>query len=337
MTCVATTGLGMELLQQSLFSSSAWLKAVAGTYGFAIEASTCLDSSGNDAGLMFVHVNDIRGERIVSFPFSDYCDPLAEDLAAWRDLVAPLLERRVPISFRCLRNSVPAADARFEAAGRWLWHGLDLARSETELWQGLARTARQSIRRGIRSGLTVRETSLLDDIRIFYSMHCHVRKRKYRLLPQPFAFFEQLHAAFAPAGCLSVLIAEHDGLPVAGTFFIRWNGTLYYKFNASVDQRYAPNDLLVWEGIKLGLREGLHFLDFGASDLDQPGLLQFKRKYASEEREIVRYRWTPPGYEDLRGQQVDHMLAAVTNLLTDPLVSDTVTQAGGNTLYGLFC
>jgi CelD/BcsL family acetyltransferase involved in cellulose biosynthesis len=319
----------------SLFTSKPWMEAVAASYGFTIATSAHFTNGNATAALIFSRISDLRGERIISFPFSDFCDPLVSDIEDWRKLIAPLLAQGVPVNFRCLRSEIVAGDNRFRPVGRLAWHGTDLTRSTDAIWAGLAAPARGSIRRARHRQLAIREGKTLDDVRKFYDMHCHVRKSKYRLLAQPFAFFEQLYTAFAPDR-LTVLLAEDQGVTVAGTFFIEWADTLYYKFNASVDQGAAPNDLMIWEAIRLGQRRGLKLLDFGASDLDQPGLLRFKRKYATEERAIVRYRWEPPEYDPVLSRSANHVLNGMTELLTDPTVPDAITRTAGERLYGLF-
>ena len=319
----------------SLFTSKPWMETIAAAYGFTIAAAVRLMNGDPTAALFYSQISDIRGDRIISFPFSDFCGPLVTDLDDWRELVTPLLAHRVPVSIRCLRSDVVDADDRFRPIGQLAWHGADLARSEDAIWVGLTGAARTTIRKARSQQLVVREGRTLDDVRRFYEMHCHVRKRKYRLLPQPFAFFENLYAAFAPHQ-LTVLLAEDQGTPIAGSVFIEWADTLYYKFNASVDQSSAPNDLILWEAMRMGRRRGLKLLDFGASDLDQPGLIRFKRKYATDERAIIRYRWEPPGYDSAHSRRADHLLDNVTELLTDPAVPDTITQAAGERLYGLF-
>lgn len=333
---IVCDGTGPDRPAASLFASSAWMQAVADTYGFPIATSMCTNG-GETASLVFSHIADLRGERIISFPFSDYCDPVTDNHSIWSCLVAPLLDRKVPVIVRCLHNHVPAGDPRFTPSGRWAWHGIDLTRPAADLWAIISAQGRQNVRRAQRKQLVVREGRSLEDVHAFYCMHSQVRKLKYRLLPQPWAFFERLHAAFAPGGHIIVLLVEDAGVPVAATCYIAWSDALYYKFNASVDRTGAPNDLLVWEGILLGQRLGLKRLDFGASDLDQPGLLRFKRKYATEEREIVRYCWQPAEHDDPRGKQADRLLGTLTQLLTDPTVPDAITQDAGAALYGLFC
>jgi lipid II:glycine glycyltransferase (peptidoglycan interpeptide bridge formation enzyme) len=290
-----------------------------------------------DGAILFSQLSDLKGERIVCGPFSDYCDPLTSDVDTWRQLIAPLISLGFPITLRCLCNQLPAKDERFMKVSEAAWHGIDLARPEAEIWGGFRGGARQNIRKAQRSGVKVRASQALHDLHVFYEMHCHVRKSKYRLLPQPFAFFEHLHASFAENEGLTVLLAEVGGAPVAATVFLECGDTLYYKFNASLEGGLCANDLLVWEGIKIGQHRGLRLLDFGASDLDQPGLIRFKRKFATIERRIFRLQFEPEGYLNRRALAASKVLRSLSYWLTDPSVPDPITQAAGADFYALFC
>jgi Acetyltransferase (GNAT) domain len=272
----------------------------------------------------------------VCLPFSDYCDPLVDDASSWKELVEPLLLINAPVRFRCLRNALVAHDTRFTLCRTAKWHGIDLTRSEDKLWAGLSGQARQNIRRARQSRVVIREGGSIEDTQIFHRMHSHTRKTKYRLLAQPFAFFENLHNMFVQGDRVTVLIAELDGAPLAGIFLLQWQNVLYYKFNASVDQRCRPNDLLVWHAMLFGHRRGLRMLDFGLSELEQPGLVRYKRKFATEERDICFFEWLPQTRRDARGEEASEILGCITNLLTDPAVPDEITRAGGEKFYRLF-
>ena len=69
------------------------------------------------------HIRDVRGDRIVCLPFSDYCDPLVDDVRLWNDVVEPLVPLEVPVRLRCLRNRLPAQDPRFVLSRTAKWHG----------------------------------------------------------------------------------------------------------------------------------------------------------------------------------------------------------------------
>ena len=321
----------------SLFSCPYWICAVAGTYDLAISASVRTNGGRIEAAIPYCRISDLRGDRIVSLPFSDYCDPLVTDAKTWNQLVAPLLAEKVPISLRCLRSDIPVADDRFQRKVPALWHGVDLTRSEEELWAGLHSSARQNVRKARVGGVVVRDGLTIEDMRIFHRMHSKLRKSKYRLLAQPLAFFENIFHEFARTDGVNVLIAERDGEPVAGIVLLEWNGTLYYKFNASLDQRYCPNDLLAWHALQYGRQRGMVRFDFGLSDLEQPGLIRYKRKFATDEREISFLQWRPNDYSNARGEQAGQILSQVTGWLTEATVPDEITRAAGEKLYRFFC
>ncbi|MGI9490843.1 MAG: lipid II:glycine glycyltransferase FemX [Geminicoccaceae bacterium] len=330
-------GLTLDHRFGSLFSSQAWMTAVALGYDLTISASVRIEGSRIVDAIPFAHVADLRGERVVCIPFSDYCDPLVTNAEVWSALIEPILALELPVSLRCLHNPMPPSDRRFSETGRAMWHAVDLKRPEEEVWAGLASSARQNIRKARRNGIVVREGKSLDDVRLFHDMHSSLRKSKYRLLAQPFAFFEEIHAAFAADDRLTVLLAEVEDRPIAGIFLLEHAGILYYKFNASIDQRFRPNDLLAWHALLVGQRNGLDKLDFGLSDVDQPGLIRYKEKFATEKNEISIIKHQPEGFVDSRGDQAGRLLRDVTTWMTDPEVPDELTRKAGDALYRFFC
>jgi CelD/BcsL family acetyltransferase involved in cellulose biosynthesis len=166
-----------------------------------------------------------------------------------------------------------------------------------------------------------------------------VRRRKYSLLAQPFAFFENIWKQFAVDESAALLLAEHDGTVVGGTFYVEWAGTLYYKFNASSadDLSVRPNDVLTWQGIVHGCGRGLSRLDFGQSDLHQTGLVRYKEKFATEVGTITTMSHQPANWHDPAGESGGMMLGALTSLLTSDGVPDDIYKEAGALLYRNFC
>ena len=321
----------------SVFSSEPWIEALKATYGFNVKASTRVQGDGTRAAIFYCEISDIRGERVVSLPFSDYCDAVVESEEQWQELIAPIIGLQVPIRFRTVFNDAPHFDRRFNQEVCALWHGVDLRRPEDELWNNLNDTARRNIRRAQRHGVAIREGKTMDDVQTFYRLHCHVRKSKYRLLAQPFSFFENIHAGLVPDDRITVLLAELDGVAIAGILFLVHRDILYYKFNASTEMEFRPNDLLAWSGILLGRSRGLSRLDFGLSDLAQPGLIAFKRKFATDEKNILEMRWSSIGQVNSHTQETDKVLSNLTQILTAPEVPDSVANASSELLYRYFC
>jgi hypothetical protein len=77
-------------------------------------------------------------------------------------------------------------------------------------------------------------------------------------------------------------------------------------------------------------------VDWGLSDLDQPGLVAFKRKWASVERRLVTLRAGSPR-ERPEQREFGAVLDELTRLLTDASVPDDVTAGAGGVLYRYFC
>jgi CelD/BcsL family acetyltransferase involved in cellulose biosynthesis len=322
-----------------VFHSPAWLQVLADTYDLNVCAHVLLDDAGTPIGGMPLgHVADLIGERVVGLPFSDYCDPLAEEREQWELLAAQIFAQERPIVVRCLHNHLPLADARFSQFKQAMWHGKDLRPDLDALWRALPESTRRAIEKARREGVSVRAAECRDELRMFFEMHLKVRKYKYRLLAQPYRFFENIWEQFLTQQRGVLLLAFHRDAVIGGTLYLEWNDTLYYKFNASAMAALAhrPNDLLTWEGIRYGKSRGYGRLDFGLSDCDQEGLLRFKRKFATDEKPIAFLRHMPPGMPDLREQRARTLMSALTELLTDESVSDHVSDRAGDLLYRYF-
>lgn len=338
----ATSPLWRELVlsrPSSVFHSPDWMRVLRSSHDLDVEALLLLDDQGAAvAGAPFAHVTDLRGERIVCLPFSDHCDPLVRDRAAWDALSAALGDRGCPVTVRTLRNDVARSDRRFQPAKRAKWHGLDLRRDPDELWRGIAPEGRNRIRQAKKRGLAVRPAETEADLRRFYDILLRLRKRKYGLLCQPFGFFQAVWRHFIEPGNGVLLLAEKDGAVVAGSLYLAWNDALYYKYNASEADALAlrPNDLLLWEGIAYGAARGLPLLDFGLSDSDQPGLVSYKRKFADQERELWFQRWVPDARWEGPAADGAEVLEEAVRLLTRPDVPDEVTERAGAAFYRYF-
>jgi CelD/BcsL family acetyltransferase involved in cellulose biosynthesis len=135
-----------------------------------------------------------------------------------------------------------------------------------------------------------------------------------------------------------LMTAIHQNQIIGCVFFLEWKDILYYKFNASSPEHleHRPNDLLIWEGIQYAKAKGYTYLDFGLSDWDQEGLVQYKRKFATDEKAISFLRHEPEGMPAQPGQQMRSLLPLLTDLFTDESMPDCVTEKAGELLYRFF-
>lgn len=322
----------------SVFHTPQWLRALADTYGFAPQAYVLAgdEAATPSAGIAFFEIDDVRGKRVVSIPFSDFCDPLVRDAAEWEALCAPLLAKNLPVVTRCLHNPIPLDDAQMPVYKRAKWHGIALDAPPDTLWAGFNPAVRRAIRKAEKAGVVVREAGH-DDLRAFFEMHLHLRKYKYRLLAQPYAFFENIWQQLIAPGQGLLMVACADDRRIGYVMYLKWRDTLTYKFSVSAQDAlaYRPTDLLIWEGVRYAHAQGFRWLDLGLSDWDQEGLVRFKRKFAPLEKTLSFLRYSPanPAHD---GPVLDGLLPRMTELFTDARVDDAITEEAGALLYRLF-
>lgn len=320
--------------RSDVFHSPAWARVLEDGYGFDVRARLLLDAAGRPlAGIPYVDIDDLRGSRRVSLPFSDFCDPVGEEPDHFPLLAESLLPPGGRAHVRYLQAPAPPGHLGWEETGNLAWHRVDVSRSEEEVWDALHPSGRRAIRRARATGVEVSRVTTEADLRRFFEMHLRVRKHKYGLLAQPYRFFEAIWEHFLSVGQGQLMLARVGPEVVGGVLYLRWKDTLYYKFNASESSKLdvRPNDLLVWEGLCHAREEGLRWFDFGVSDRDQDGLVRYKRKYATEEGTVHKYS-AGTGRPDPAGQ----LLGDLTGLLADPDVPDHVTERAGEALYRFF-
>lgn len=331
----------LERAGGSLFHATTWSALLAQTYGFRPRAFVALEGDRARCGIPWCEVDDPAGRRLVSLPFSDHCGPVGEPPFA--PLYGALVARGVPVRGRALVDaqgpgmaSVEPVDG-FRTTKRARWHGVPVGdETRPDAWSELASSTRRAIRKARREGVEVVPRTDAAFVDRFFELHAGVRKHKYRLLPQPRAFFASMRDRFRPTGDWYPLAAVCDGEIIAASVYLRHRDTLYYKFNASNPAALGarPNDLLLWAGIEHASALGCRLLDLGASDDDQPGLIRFKRGFGAIEREIRTTVAGPPA--PASAAEFHALLHDITRKLTAPEVSDARTEEAGTRLYRYF-
>lgn len=325
--------------ETDVFHSVDWLNVLNTTYGFDLQALVIEnDDNKLSAGLAYAHLDDAFGKRIISLPFSDFLDPLVQNDSDWQTLLAKLLAHNCPLRFRILHNHHVLTNTRLSKTTPAKWHAVDLQREPQHLWQNLHPSARRAIRKAQRQKLIIRVAQSKADLRAFYELHLGIRKHKYKLLAQPYTFFEAIWDNFIAKNKGLLLLAQREGQVIGGVMFLEWQNKLYYKFNAShpdfLDLR--PNDLVIWEGMNYAQQKGLKYLDFGLSDAEQSSLISFKRKYATQEKDISFLQFQPNIAPSERAQELRQLLPKLTTLFVNKDVPDSVSEEAGALLYKLF-
>jgi len=322
----------------TLFQSPPWLRSIRRAFGIEPRATLAFCEGSASAGLLTGMIDDAIGRRMSTFPFTDFCGPVGVDSAdLWRRVSAPVFAGELPYAIRLRSHEIVESDDRLVEVGRFAWHAVALEADADRMWAGVASSARQNIRKARRHDLVVEVDSGLAAVMDFHAIHADLRRRKYGMLAQPPAYFEALQAEFADD--LAVVSARAGGDMVAAVVLLRWGDTAYYKLNASTPEANQPraNDLVMWASM-MHARErwGCRALDLGLSDLDQPGLLRYKSKYATDSGAIVSLRARHP--EEGDAARVERARAArLAALFAADGVPREVSVEASADLYRLFC
>lgn len=288
----------------SVFHTASWLSALRHTYGYEAVAFTTSPPTGDLKNcLVFCRVKSwLTGNRLVSLPFSDHCDPLC-DSAQDREFLLRYLQSALEHQNWKYLELRPVHTDFGDNIGlirgpRYFLHRLSLAFDENELFRRLHKdSVQRRIRRAERAGLiekTGRSEALARD---FYKLFI-ITRRRHRLPPIPYKWFENLIAAFNTA--VEIRLAYKDGTAIAGIVTLRFRDVLYYKYGCS-DVRfkqYGAIPWLFWRAILSGKSSGAIQFDMGRTEETNYGLLAFKNRWVAEP-EHLQY-WAFPRTSSLK-------------------------------------
>lgn len=286
--------------RSSVFHSKSWLKALKTVYGYEpVAVTTCPPGSSLTNGLVFCRVKSwLTGQRFVSLPFSDHCEPLIDSpdeldvmlLHMQRDLderkwqyieIRPVLQR-------------PRSGIGPKETLTYRLHRLDLRRSTQELFHNFHKNCvRRKIQRAEREGLKYEDGNSECLLQKFYSLLVTTRRRQY-LPPQPLAWFRGLVAAFGDD--IKIRVASKGDLPVASILTLSTNRCVVYKYGGSIASlnKLGGMAFLFWKTIQEAKDKGLEELDMGRSGIDNLGLIAFKEHWGATGTTLNYWRYPPP-------------------------------------------
>jgi CelD/BcsL family acetyltransferase involved in cellulose biosynthesis len=270
----------------SIFHTGQWLEALRRTYGYDATVFTT-SPPGNPLanGVVFCRLNSwLTGSRLVSVPFSDHCEPLAQNAEDITRLISAVCEngsgKVKHLEIRPRRSDL-ASQSLFHLERRHYLHVLDLRPSLDEIYLRFHKNCvRRKIRRADREGVTLergKSESMLQD---FYRLLLLTRRR-HGLPPQPAAWFRNILQCLPSRATLHA--ARIGGRPIASILTLRHQQTLVYKYGCS-DARFhnlGAMPRLFWQIIQEAKQEHLQEFDLGRSELDNEGLIRFKDHFGA--------------------------------------------------------
>ena len=315
----------------SLFHSAPWLEALHRTYGYQpIVYTTSHPHAELENALVFCRVESwLTGRRLVSLPFSDYCDLLVSNLSELEILLADLENRARREKWRYLEirplDSLETSEATTLPCSNqeYTYHKLDLSPDLDTLFRNFHKNSIQrKVRRSERERVEYREGTL-DLLNDFYRLLV-ITRRRHHVPPQPISWYQNLITCFGDA--LKIRVAFKDDRAIAGMLTLQYKDTMTYKYGGS-DPDYnklGSMHLLFWKAIQEAKNSGLKVFDFGRTDADQDGLITFKGRWGTTQSRLTYSRYVLPGKApgfldpatgNWKTQLVKHLFARMPNSL----------------------
>lgn len=278
----------------TVFHSSSWGKVLRSAYRFTPKYFALVEDRKLAVAFPLMEVDSfLTGKRAVSLPFTDYCDPLFGENLDFSSISETVLEygiksRWESVELRCRKRVL---DGIPESCS-FLGHVLDLAPGEEALFSGLYGNTRNKIKMAKNKGVTFSISSDPAGMKEFYRLNCLTR-REHGLPPQPCKFFRLLQEEIIGRNRGLYAFALCNGRPVAGGLFLFFGDRVYYKYGASdrAYQNLRGTNLMVWEAIKWFSRRDFRTFCFGRTEMNNEGLIKFKRGWGGAASAISYYKY----------------------------------------------
>ena len=303
----------------TIYHHSIWTRVLSETYGHTPFYLGLISSDdGHIKGVLpFLFINNfLTGKRMVSLPFTSYCNPLmpknrleeACRFAFHRHSGVKYVELK-----QLMRKNENEDNGQQGVESPYVCQILSLAKDINDLFLSFHESCiRRRVRHAEKNRLTFRLAETESELHRFYNMVVEVRQRQ-GLPPAPYKFFSNMYRLLVPMNLLEIPVIEFEGSVIAAALVLKSRYIWHLEYIAS-DARYnklGPNQLLLWESIKRAHQSGAKHFDFGRTALWHHSLLEFKDRWRTE-RQRIHHHYFPddaktPQWSNLSNSFLAHL------------------------------
>ena len=169
---------------------------------------------------------------------------------------------------------------------------IDLQQSEQDLWKGIRKGHKSSIKKALRFQVKVVRDEDRKYIKQFHKLYTDTMRRQ-QASPSyflPLSFFENTLALLRQHA--SLFVALHNGEAVTAAIILHYGEYVHYHFSGSdVDSFHlCANHLLIYEVAKWAREQGAKFFHLGGGLQPDDSLFMFKSGFSSKRALFYTYR-----------------------------------------------
>ncbi|MBU0731077.1 MAG: GNAT family N-acetyltransferase [Proteobacteria bacterium] len=259
------------------------------------------------AGIPLCITTSLSGrKRLICTPFSTLSDPLATSESALHHLFSELPRLLSQSNASSLKlntfqatNSIPVGI--FTRNDKHVHHAIDLQLSEDELMLSFNRSnVRNRISKCLKSPLSIRYASSVNDFKQFYDLYV-VNRQRLGLPAIPWKFFEGIWRYLKDRDWVELLLVYNEEEMVGGLLNLKYQKRISAEVLAYKTEYTAmcPNHLLFWTTITAAKRAGKLEFDFGRTPLTETGLVKFKDHWTSKKTVLPTFIYPQSELSDL--------------------------------------
>ncbi len=147
----------------------------------------------------------------------------------------------------------------------------------------------RNIRKAKKSGVTIRKSQSLEDLRKLYLLH-RANLNDLGGIPKSWEFFRTIPEIYAKDDYV-LYLAEIDNRMVAAVLLFYFNQTVEY-FTPALDPEFRncqPLSLALIEAMKNAISKGFKYWNWGGTWDDQTGVYDFKKRWGAQDHPYIYY------------------------------------------------
>lgn len=280
----------------SIYHTTNWIKVLKNSFNIKPVIFCDYDNLSINAGIpLFLHINFIRGKRLISITSAQSCNPLvnsSEQLYLLLDYIKKYI----------VKENIDFAQLRVNE--EFNFHIDDLLCNDSDFFTYLIDLDKpyEEIRKNFHQSCIIRhlkkantsDFSLVENLnesylKAFYNNY-EIMRKVHGILPQPFMFFSNLVNAFSKKNMVDVFHIIHNDRVISSVINLKFKDRYIYEYGAS-DKNFLnlhPSHFLINSSIRRAISQEFKIFDFGRTDSTNPGLDNFKRRWGGR-KSYFRY------------------------------------------------